>query len=273
MRLLAEGSFTQAWPMFEARRRFSDPPVFEPQACCPEWAGEDVQGKTIVVSAEQGFGDQLMFGRYLPILRQRGAKVIVSCHPVMQPIFGAGGFATTTLYSDAPLPPADAWALMGSLPYRLGLSQPPPPAYLRLPLSAGGGIGVMTHGSPTLRNDANRSLSAETARQLLSLGRDLAPGATGARDFLETARLVAGLDLVVTVDTALAHLAGALGKRCWVLLPHSGLDWRWGLSGAYSRWYPAMRLYRQPASGDWAPVIHRVIHDARTLAPLWVEQP
>jgi hypothetical protein len=272
MRLLAEGKFTEAWPLFEARRRFSKPAIFEPQVFGPEWAGEDLAGKTITVAAEQGFGDQMMFGRYLPILRQRGARIIVACHPLVAPVFGQAGFSTTTLYTDAPLPPSDYWLMIGSLPYRLGLSHPPPPVYLNVSLGGGGGGGVMTVGSPLLGNDANRSLPPAAGQRLASIGRLMSPDVTGAKDFMETAAIVAGLDLVVTVDTALAHLAGAMGKPCWVLLPHDRLDWRWGVSGAYSRWYPTMRLYRQPSPGDWTSVLDRVIHDTRALAPLWAEQ-
>lgn len=269
MRLLAEGRFTEAWPMFEARRRFSSPPVFEPIAQCPEWRGEPLDGKTIVVAAEQGWGDQLMFGRYLPVLANRGARIIVACHPVIAPIFATLGLATVALYTDLPLPPADYWLLIGSLPHRLGIDLPPRPIYLHLPMGSGGGIGVVTRGSAMLPNDAHRSLPKAAADQLMSLGRDLSPEATGAADFLETAGIIANLDLVITVDTAVAHLAGAMGKRCWVLLPHVGLDWRWGRSGAYSCWYPQMTLYRQGDDGDWPRLIDRVIHDAQTLIPVW----
>jgi hypothetical protein len=81
--------------------------------------------------------------------------------------------------------------------------------------------------------------------------------------------MIANLDLVVTVDTAVAHLAGAMGKRCWVLLPHVGLDWRWGVSGAYSCWYPQMTLYRQASDRQWPRLVERVIHDAQALTPVW----
>jgi hypothetical protein len=265
--LLAEGRFTEAWPLFESRRRYAAPPIFLPQASYPEWMGEDPDGLVLMVVAEQGWGDQLMFGRYLPLLQRRGARITVACHPVIAPVFSAIGVAATHLYTDAPLPQADRWVLIGSLPLRLGVPLPPPPRYLDIPLGSGGGVGVMARGSSALANDANRSLDGADAEQLLSLGRDLSPEATGAASFLETARILADLDLVITVDTAVAHLAGAMGKPCWVLLPQIGLDWRWGVSGTYSRWYPSMKLYRQRTPGDWRSVLAQVARDVAAIAP------
>jgi hypothetical protein len=125
-----------------------------------------------------------------------------------------------------------------------------------MPLSVGDGVGVVPVGSPTHANDRNRSLPPDAAARLLRLGRDLRPEATGARDFLETAEIVARLDLVITVDTAVAHLAGAIGKPCVVLLADPG-EWRWG-SGERSPWYPEFTLFRQPEPGNWAVVLDRL---------------
>jgi ADP-heptose:LPS heptosyltransferase len=116
-------------------------------------------------------------------------------------------------------------------------------------------------GSPTHSNDRNRSLPPKAAAQLASLGRSLAPEDTGAGDFRDTAGIVAGLDLVISVDTAVVHLAGAMGKPVWVLLPSVETDWRWGRSGRDSPWYPSARLYRQAKPGDWAPVLRKVAAD------------
>jgi hypothetical protein len=258
MRLLAAGRYAEGWPLYEARRQFMSPPPPTPVARQPEWLGEPVAGRRIVVCAEQGWGDQLMFGRYLGQLRERGADVVVACHPfVIGRFFASLGHAVSPFFIDRAIPDGDYWSLIGSLPLRLGAAPPPPPVYRPLELPREGGIGVVARGSPTHWNDANRSLPAPMAERLLALGRDLSPEATGAHDLLHTAEMMARLDLVITVDTAAAHLAGAIGKACWVLLPHAGLDWRWG-DGVRSDWFPAMRLFRQPAPGDWGSVLDAV---------------
>jgi ADP-heptose:LPS heptosyltransferase len=124
-------------------------------------------------------------------------------------------------------------------------------------------VGLVTRGSPTHRNDAHRSLPDALAAELRA-----APGAvslhpedSGARDLQETAEIIAGLDLVVTVDTAVAHLAGSLGKPTWVLLPAHGCDWRWLRDRLDSPWYPSVRLYRQAAPGGWSEVVAAVRRD------------
>jgi hypothetical protein len=146
-----------------------------------------------------------------------------------------------------------------SLPHRLGPGPIPPPVRLGVPLGAGGGVGIVAAGSATHPNDRNRSLDPASAARLRALGRDLAPEATGAKDFRETAGIVAGLDLVITVDTSVAHLAACLGKPTWILLPHLGLDWRWGREAR--AWHPSARFYRQPAQAGWGVVLDRVERD------------
>lgn len=257
-RLAEAGRYAEAWPYYEARRRHPSFRTVLPKADYPEWTGQDVSGRKVLVVAEQGFGDQLMFGRYLSALSARGAQVEILCNPFfLARLFETLGYICRPFYVDRPAPPADYWVQFCSLPYRLGSAEIPPPRYFDIPLSEGGGVGVVTSGSPDHWNDAQRSMPAHLAARLHAFGRDLLPSATGARDFLETAEIVAGLDLVVTVDTAMAHLAGAIGKPCWVMLPFHGLDWRWG-DGVRSPWYPDMRLFRQPALGDWESVIAAV---------------
>jgi hypothetical protein len=257
--LLRVGRYEEGWRLYESRRDV--PGLGMPThagAAYPEWLGEDLKGKRLAVCAEQGFGDQLMFGRYLSRLRERGAEVMILCDPrAVARTFEAAGYLTRPLFNDRPLPQADCWTFFGSLPYRLGLGPPPQAEYLSFALSSGGGVGVMTAGNPLHPNDAHRSLSPDQAAELLRLGRDLSPASTGALDFLDTAEIVAALDLVITVDSAVAHLAGAMGKACWVLLPWKGLDWRWA-DGIRSPWYPSMRLFRQPKPGDWRSVLEAV---------------
>lgn len=258
MALLGRARYAEGWAMYEARRAAGQVHVHEPDAEVPEWRGEAPGGRRIVVCAEQGYGDQLMFARCLPLLQARGAEVVVGCDPRMAPLFESLGFPVAPFSEQQRgLPACDGWTLIGSLPFRLGLEGPPPPL-APAPRRGGGGIGVVPGGDPRHVNDAHRSLPPALAARLLALGRDLRPEATGTRDFREAAELFAGLDLVITVDTAAAHLAGSLGVPTWVLLPAFGADWRWLRGRADSPWYPAVRLFRQPAPGDWAPVLEQV---------------
>jgi hypothetical protein len=254
--LLRAGRFEEAWPLYEARRWAPATNTIEPITTAPRWQGEDLTGKRIVVCAEQGFGDQMMFGRYLPLLRERGGEILISCHPRhLARLFERAGYETRPNYNDRPLPECDYWTHFGSLP--LHLSAPPPAAaWIDLPRFTGGGIGVMAQGNPKFVDNAARSLSPELAPELQALGHDLSPSATGAIDFLDTAEIVAGLDLVVSVCTSVAHLTGALGKPLIVLL-HDRAEWRWG-TGEVSAWYPEAKLIRQSISGDWREVISRL---------------
>lgn len=257
VQLLRERRFAEAWPLFEGRRWMPGTHTTPPIASYPEWTGQDLTGKHIMVVAEQGFGDQFMFGRWLGQLATIAGRVELLCHPSIWPVFGEAGYSGHPFFVNRPAPPADYWVLMGSLPLRLGVLEPPPPVYLPLVGTGGGGIGVKTSGSPTNSNDRHRTLWGKDADRLLTFGTDLDPSATGAQTFLDTARIIADLDLVVTVDTSVAHLAGAMGKACWVLLPYSGLDWRWN-NGVTSAWYPDFRLFRQPTKGDWRSVLKRL---------------
>ncbi|WP_165842889.1 glycosyltransferase family 9 protein [Phenylobacterium deserti] len=258
LRLLAERRYSAAWPLWEARREFMRPRITCPVVEYPEWSGGDPSGMRIMVVVEQGFGDQMMFARYVPRLRELGAHVTVACHPVLSRLFRVIADDWTPFYVNQPLPPADAWTFIGSLPLRLGIAAPLPAQYIGLSAPKIGGVGVATRGSLTHPNDANRSLPPESAADLLQMGGSILPEDTGAQDFIETAVLIAKLDLVVTVDTSVAHLAGAMGVPVWVLLPDAGLDWRWN-DGIRSDWYPDARLFRQHPTEGW----RRTIGDVR----------
>jgi hypothetical protein len=250
--LLREGRFADAWPLYEARKNLDRIDLFHPITTMPEWAGEDPSGKRVVVCAEQGFGDQIMWGRYLGLLRDAGADVVVVCHPRLMRLFETLGFWTRPCFTDQPIPEGDYWTHFGSLPLRLGAFEPPEPNYFGL-TGSGGGVGVLTFaGQP------NRTLPPRQRDQLLSLGRDLSPQATGAFDFFDTARIVAELDLVISVDTAVANLSASLGKPTWVLLPPHP-DFRWGPQGGRSAWYPDVVQFRQSQSGNWQSVLAQVV--------------
>jgi hypothetical protein len=154
------------------------------------------------------------------------------------------------------LPNAEAWALGPSLPRLSGVTPPKP--YLRA-APGGSGVGLLVQGNPGHVNDANRSLPPKPAAELAAIPGivDLAQAATGAQDLEDTARVIEGLETVVTVDTAVAHLAGAMGKRCFLMLPFVP-DWRWMRDRADSPWYPSMRIFRQAKVGDWTGVVAEV---------------
>lgn len=249
--LLAAGRYAEAWPLYESRRQVLPRAAIPPISTPVEWSGDNPRGRRIAVVAEQGLGDQIMFARYLPALVARGANVVIALGMGnLKTLFEHQGFETTGIYRGGEIPGVDAWTYFGSLPFRLATDAPPAPEFLELPMAAGGGVGVIATGNPLHPNDANRSLPPPLADRLRSLGRDLSPSATGAADFMDTARIVAGLDLVVGVDTSVVHLAGAMGKPCCVLLPREGLDWRWN-DGVRSDWYPKFKLLRQATAGDW----------------------
>jgi tetratricopeptide (TPR) repeat protein len=257
---LAEGDFREGWRLWEERIRIDKMVRDPPRTEAPIWRGEDLAGKRILVAGEQGLGDHIMWARFLPELVRRGASVAFSATKVLHPIFRDLGVELVTQETE-PVSGLDYWVLLTSLTERLGVTPEtiPPPAPLSVPASTtGGGIGVFPAGNPENGTDRERSLFGRDAQRLLALGRDLRPEATGAKDFAETAAIIAGLDLVITVDTSVAHLAGSMGKPTWILVNAAGTDWRWGREGEDSRWYPSARLFRQRVAGDWAPVFRRL---------------
>jgi hypothetical protein len=260
--LLAGGRYAEGWPLYEARRRMPKMSPIPPLSA-PEWRGEPV--RDLLVWYEQGFGDMIMFGRFLPLVAQRGTAVTVVCRPPLVRLLEGLGVTAVATDSGGALPPPQAWTLAGSLPLHLGITLETLPSapYLSASPRGRGGTGVAWRGSPGHRNDRNRSLPAELAAELLVLPGviDLDPAATGARDFQETAEIVAGLDHVVSVDTSVAHLAGAMGKPVSILLPRLNTDWRWLRGRADSPWYPSARLYRQARAGDWANGLAAVRRD------------
>jgi tetratricopeptide (TPR) repeat protein len=267
MLLLSQGRYAEGFALFERRHELAE--MAKPPLPFPEWRGEPVAGRKVLIWPEQGLGDQIQFARFAPILSGMGADVTLVCWPPLARLFALSlGVRVVAAAGAVEFPDPDYWVMAMSLAGRLGLTPQtlPGDAYLSAPplpepLRNGARIGVLTRGNPNNANDANRSLGADQAARLGALpgAIDLDPAETGARDFADTAAIIENLDLVISVDTAVAHLAGAMGKPCWTLLPRPNTDWRWLRDRRDSPWYPSMRLFRQAAPGNWAGVIDEVL--------------
>jgi hypothetical protein len=259
--LLGMGRYTEGWTLYETRRARTR--MLAANLPFPEWRGEPLAGKRLLVLREQGFGDQIMMARFVDGL---GASEVTYVGPP----------ELHRMFSQLPLTYVDVtpgearghldhdyWALPFSLPAILGVTLETIPAepYLRgTPRTSGARVGLVWRGGPGNRNQRFRMLPEPLAERLLAMDGviSLEPEASGARDFQDTADIVAGLELVVSVDTSMAHLAGAMGRPAWVLLPAHGLDWQWLRERPDSPWYPSVRLIRQPAPGDWDAVFEQV---------------
>ena len=267
--LLSQGRYREGWTLYDARHDIPDLRLFKPQLPFPEWRGEPLAGRKLLIFPEQGLGDQIQFARFAPWLAALGADVTLLCHPTLATLFRDSlGVRVVAAAGQVEFPDPDVWVMSGSITGRAGLEPEDLPAapYLEAPVPTtppGARIGVATRGNPAHANDANRSLPADAAAELLALpgAISLLPEDTGAQDFAETAALVAGLDLVISVDTSIAHLAAAMGKPTWILLPRLMTDWRWMDEGEASPWYPTARLIRQAVPGDWTRVVRAVRAD------------
>jgi tetratricopeptide (TPR) repeat protein len=298
---LLRGEFQSGWKKYEARwqatgnhkYRHQDLPLLEDLSA--------IDNKTVLIWSEQGFGDVIQFVRYLPLLKNRGARVIFEVPPALEGVLGAMPCCQVILSGEA-CPPADWQLPLMSLPllFKTDLASIPAPLpkdFLRIDpalvlqwkqrLALTGDkptIGFACSGNASHRNDAVRSMPLEWCAPLLPLAnlvllqkevRDADQAFLQQHDairfvgadlqtFSDTAAVIENVDLVISVDTSLVHLAGSMGKPLYVLLPWAG-EWRWLMDRSDSPWYPGARLCRQSAPGDWAGVMAEVCERLKTL--------
>lgn len=294
---LTLGNFERGWQGFEARYapERNDPNFTDPKLPFPMWGGESLVGKRILLVKEQGFGDQIQCLRFAKDVKAQGATCVgIWVHPALVGIVATTpGIDEVTI--EAPTAGYDYWAYLMSLPVRCQASfdsLPGPMPYLyanpakqgavqqRIDAFAQGRLRIAINwaGNPSHPNDRNRSLALASLNPWfalqgiawISLQKDRGPEADAwitqgvllplgdeIQDFSDTAAIIAAVDRVVTIDSAVAHLAGALNAPTWLLLPENA-DYRWMRERTDTPWYPAVQLWRQPKLGDWTPVIARI---------------
>ncbi len=298
---LKAGNLTKGWENFDARWEMDQLSNYRRRYPQPEWDGTAGAGRTLLVYAEQGYGDTFQFIRYMPLLTALGFNTVLHCAPELRRVLSTADSATQVVTAAQALPRFDVHAAMLSLPRLFATdlkSIPTAIPYLhaepqvsedwrrRLSEYRGHKIGICWRGNPAHQNDRYRSFDvkcfADIARipgiQLFSLQKptdaskpERWTGMAAVEDlgtqldpntdqFIDTAGVLENLDLLITADTSVAHLAGALGRPVWVLLPYAS-DWRWMLERDDSPWYPTMRLFRQRTFDNWEEVFQRV-HEA-----------
>jgi tetratricopeptide (TPR) repeat protein len=298
--LLRHGEFAHGWEEYEWRWRGGVRNLKAPDLPQPLWRGEDLADRTLLVRSEQGLGDVLQFVRYLPLLARAGARVILRAPAALERLLRSSLAGVTVIGPDAPQPHFDFHIPLMSLPrlFRTDLctipaavpylaADPAAVAAWRQHLGADDNlrVGVVWSGNPNHRGDRQRSVAAavllpeliNSGVRLYSLQKDVRPAdhatllqlshavtdlSPQLNDFADTAAALCALDLLISVDTSVVHLAGALGRPVWTMLPFTP-DWRWLLEREDSPWYPTLRLYRQMRRNDWSNVFERLRADLR----------
>ncbi|WP_165227248.1 tetratricopeptide repeat protein [Aquisphaera insulae] len=300
--LLQKGDFVRGWEAYEAR--WGCPEHIQAELPLPLWDGRPLGGKTVLLRAEQGLGDVIQFLRFAPMIRERDGRVAVCCPRTLLALAATCPGVSRVYTDDKPPvdPEIVCQAAIMSLPYLLGITLETIPAtvpYLhpdpslvadwseKLRPEIGLKVGVVWQGNPDHKKDYLRSfrlsrfepLAGIPGVRLYSLQKNVGAdqleemkGRFPIRDlgrdcasFMDTAAAIANLDLVIAPDTAVAHLASALGKPAWVVLPFAA-EWRWLMDRQDTPWYPSMRLFRQPRWGDWDSVFRSVASELASMA-------
>lgn len=299
---LGDGDFAQGWLLYEDRRRLPGFRMPAGRTADRQWRGLlPKSGTTVLLWAEQGLGDTIQFCRYAQVIAGSGAKVIIEVQPALKSLLQGMAGGVTVVAQGEPVPAFDFHCPLLTAPMMAGTDFSNMPAAVpyihadplrveRFSATLGARqrprIGVVWSGSPNPynRNDHRRSVPLELFRELfhpdaqwVSLQKELrsadAPlfaqsGVVDMRqqlaDFSDTAALIELMDLVISIDTSVAHLAAAMGKPLWILLPHQA-DWRWFLERTDSPWYPTARLFRQTSAGEWTDVLARVSAELQVL--------
>ena len=293
------GRYAAAWPDYRWRRSRLEGRA--PDATRREWEGQDLDGRSIALYPEQGLGDIIQFARYAPLVAQRGASVVLYCPPPLTRLLERLPGVSEVVPTNRPCPRTDWICSLVDLPAVLGIdpdvdaaSCPYLPTNTRpgplLPPTRQFRVGIVWAGNPNYGRDRLRSCRLHDFAPLIELpgtefvSFQVGPRAAELREsgwhglvrdageklapFEMTADALAEVDLVITVDTAMAHLAGALGRQVWTLLSFAP-DWRWQLGRIDTPWYPTMRLFRQPAPDDWAGAFREVRRELAALVGDW----
>ncbi len=294
--LLLQGRFSEAWPGFELRREATNTGLLQRKLPGQTWDGSERRSGHLLVHAEQGLGDNIQFIRYLPMVASRVGRVTLEAPKVLMELFEKVPGIDNLLSAGAALPDCDWHVSIMSLPALCRTVEETIPAHVpylsveedaverwgeKLDVDDGRRhVGLVWAGNPGHRRDRERSISLQTlvpalvgrndvAFHAFQIGAPLAqvrdvasdvyvqPLFTEPQPMREVAAALSAVDLLISVDTALAHLAGALKRPVWTLITHVP-DWRWMLGRVETPWYPTMRLFRQPVPGDWVSVVNAV---------------
>ena len=292
--LLLAGNYEQGWAQYESRWNYEHLAGTLPNYTQPRWTGQDIKDRTVLVLGEQGHGDNIQFVRFIGDLTSRGAQVILAVNPSLKPLLMGNAIPNIVCPGD-PLPEFDYWIPIMSIPAVIGstLKNLAPVQYYltadaelqknwqqRLGPKTRLRVGFCWSGRRDTWINRHKGMpfddmleliqrnpgyewinlqvdcTAEEEAKLIKAGVTAYPGAI--QSFADSAALMMHMDVVLSVDTAVAHLAGALGRPVWVMLSQFALDWRWLLNRDDSPWYTTARLFRQPKMGDWTTVTEKI---------------